>query len=44
MKRVIIMSLIGGSFTAGLIYAIHRLQRKNAKAIQLDFIEYALGG
>jgi hypothetical protein len=38
------MSLIGGSFTAGIVYTIYRLQKKNAKSIQLDFIEYALGG
>ena len=38
------MSLIGGSITAGIVYVIHRRQKRNGKAIQLDFTEYALGG
>jgi hypothetical protein len=44
MKKIIVLSLIGGSITAGIIYTIHRLQKKNAQSIRLDFAEYALGG
>jgi hypothetical protein len=44
MKRIIVIGLIGGSVTAGIIYTIHRLQKKNVQCIQLDFAEYALGG
>jgi len=44
MKRIIIISLIGGGITAGVIYIINRLQKKNVQTIQLDFAEYTLGG
>jgi len=44
MKKIILISLIGGSVTAGIICIINRLNKTNIKTIQLDFIEYALGG
>ncbi len=44
MKRAIIISLIGGSVAAGIIYGIHRLQKKNSLTVQLDYAENALGG
>ena len=44
MKKIIVISLIGGSVTAGVIYIINRLQKKNVQTIQLDFAEYTLGG
>jgi hypothetical protein len=44
MKRIVFISLLAGSVTAGIIYTIHRLQKKNPRSIRLDFTEYALGG
>lgn len=44
MKKIIVIGLIGGSVTAGIIYIINHLQKKNIQTIQLDFAEYALGG
>jgi len=44
MKKIIVISLIGGSVTAGVIYFINCFQKKNVQTIQLDFTEYALGG
>jgi len=44
MKKLVVIGLIGGSVTAGVIYIISRLQKKNILTIQLDFAEYALGG
>ena len=44
MKKIIVISLIGGGVTAGIFYVINRLQKKNIQIIRLDFAEYALGG
>lgn len=44
MKKIIVISLIGGGVTAGIFYVINRLQKKNIQTIRLDFAEYALGG
>ena len=44
MKRIVILSLIGGGVTAGIIYFIKHFHKKIDQNIQLDFAEYALGG
>lgn len=44
MKKIVVMGLIGGTVTAGIIYFINHLQKKNIQTIRLDFAEYALGG
>jgi len=43
MKRVIMLSLIGGALAAGII-CIHRFRNKNSQPVRLHFTEYALGG
>ena len=44
MKKIIVISLIGGTVTAGVIFVIKRFRKNLAQTIQLDFAEYALGG
>jgi len=44
MKRIVVISLIGGGVAAGIIYIVNHFQKKNTQTIQLDFTEYALGG
>jgi len=44
MKRIVVISLIGGGVAAGIICIVNYFQKKNAQNIRLDFAEYALGG
>ena len=44
MKKTIVIGLIAGSVTAGIICIVNRFQKKRVQSIELDFLEYALGG
>jgi len=44
MKRTIVIGLIAGSVTAGIVCIINHFQKKRGQTVQLDFIESALGG